>query len=93
MAKVIPSVHGRNREQSDAAATSAYAPEYSGTQAYIGDDYNQGDNLYDEAWGPIESQAEALAMSGYMRAQEPNGPPPPPVTTKRIDGRCPHCGK
>ena len=92
MRKVIPSVHGRNREQSAAAATSAYAPQYSGTQAYMGDDYNQGDNLYDEAWGPVESQAEAIAMQGYMSAQEPTGPSYP-VTTTRTDGPCPHCGK
>lgn len=92
MRKVIPSVHRRNRQAGQAAATSAYASEYSGTKAYMGDDYNEGDNLYDEAWGPVESQAEARAMSAYMSAQGPTMPSYP-VTTTRTDGPCPTCGK
>ena len=86
MAKVMPSIHRRNRQQSQAWGTSATAPSQGGTQAYMGDDYNQGDNLYDEAWGPVESQAEAIAMQGYMTAQEPTGPSYPVTST------CTKCG-
>lgn len=86
MAKVMRGIHRRNRQQAQAWNTSVNAPAYGGTQAYMGDDYNQGDNLYDEAWGPIESQAEAIAMEGYMTAQEPTGPSYPVTRT------CSKCG-
>ena len=81
MAKVMPSIHGRNRQQTRAWGTSVSAPNTAGTKAYMGDDYDQSDNLYDEAWGPIESQAEAIAMQGYMTAQEPTGPSYPGKST------------
>lgn len=86
MAKVMPSIHGRNRQQARAWGTSVSAPNTAGTQAYMGDDYDQSDNLYDEAWGPVESQAEAIAMHGYMTAQEPTGPSYPVKST------CTNCG-
>jgi hypothetical protein len=89
MAKVMRGVHRRNREQ--AWGTSVSAPNTAGTQAYMGDDYDQGDNLYDEAWGPVESQAEAIAMQGYMESQVPTGPSYPVTSKKDCDCGTPNC--
>jgi hypothetical protein len=91
MAKVMRGVHRRNREHGQAWGTSVSAPNTAGTQAYMGDDYDQGDNLYDEAWGPVESQAEAIAMQGYMTAQEPTGPSYPVTSKKDCDCGTPNC--
>ena len=86
MAKVMRGVHRRNREHGQAWGTSVSAPNTAGTQAYMGDDYDQSDNLYDEAWGPIESQAEAIAMQGYMESQVTTGPSYP------VKSACTNCG-
>ena len=75
----------------EAWGTSVNAPAYGGTQAYFGDDYDQSDNLYDEAWGPVESQAEAIAMQGYMNSQVPTGPSYPMTSTKGCDCGTPNC--
>ena len=91
MAKVMPSIHGRNRQQAQAWGTSVTAPAQAGTKAYFGDDYDQSDNLYDEAWGPVESQAEAIAMQGYMESQVPTGPSYPVTSKKDCDCGTPNC--
>ena len=91
MAKVMRGVHRRNREASQAWGTSVNEPAYGGSQAYFGDDYDQSDNLYDEAWGPVESQAEAIAMQGYMESQTPTGPSYPMTSKKDCDCGTPNC--
>lgn len=91
MAKVMRGVHRRNREASEAWGTSVNAPAYGGSQAYFGDDYEQGDSMYDEAWGPVESQAEAIAMQSYMNTQTPTGPSYPMTSKKDCECGKPNC--
>lgn len=91
MAKQIRGIHSRNRQAAQAWGTSVGAPANYQDPAYLGDEYGQGDNLYDAAWGPVESQSEAIAMEGYMNAQEPTGPTFPVKSTKT--DKCKHCGK